>query len=284
MARLESETEDQPSRLARLWEQAVAAPLRQVDEEARAYMASRPARGVDGKVITVLLTAALVLTVQYYLVKEPRLLARGLAGLGFESLAERFTEALQDQLTQKLYWWAGCVVGWVVVPALVIRLGFRERVRDYGLKLQGLTAGWWLYLLMLAAVLPLVVLSSRWPSFQETYPLYHLADDEPLGPRFWCWELAYAAQFLALEFFFRGFMIHGTRHRFGCYSILVMVVPYCMIHYYGKPLPEALGSIVAGLALGFMSLKTRSVWMGTALHVTVALTMDFLALGLARLR
>jgi len=30
--------------------------------------------------------------------------------------------------------------------------------------------------------------------------------------------------------------------------------------------------------LGFMSLKTRSVWLGAALHIAVAATMDWLAL------
>ena len=56
-----------------------------------------------------------------------------------------------------------------------------------------------------------------------------------------------------------------------------MMVPYCMIHF-GKPMPETLAAIAAGIILGFMSLKTRSVWMGAALHVSVALSMDLCAL------
>jgi membrane protease YdiL (CAAX protease family) len=56
-----------------------------------------------------------------------------------------------------------------------------------------------------------------------------------------------------------------------------MMVPYCMIHFT-KPLPECCASIVAGLALGFMSLKTRSIWLGAALHISVALSMDFTSL------
>ena len=43
-------------------------------------------------------------------------------------------------------------------------------------------------------------------------------------------------------------------------------------------MPETFAAIAAGLILGFMSLKTRSVWMGAALHVSVALTVDLCAL------
>ena len=72
------------------------------------------------------------------------------------------------------------------------------------------------------------------------------------------WECSYGLQFIGLEFFFRGFMVHGTRHRFGFYAVFVMMVPYCMIHYQ-KPMPETFGAIVAGIVLGFMSLKMRSI-------------------------
>ena len=69
----------------------------------------------------------------------------------------------------------------------------------------------------------------------------------------------------------------GLRHRFGFYAIFAMMVPYCMIHF-GKPMPETFAAIIAGIVLGFMSLKTRSIWLGAAIHVAVALGMDFLSL------
>jgi membrane protease YdiL (CAAX protease family) len=57
-----------------------------------------------------------------------------------------------------------------------------------------------------------------------------------------------------------------------------MVVPYCMVHY-PKPLPETLAAIVAGIALGTLAMKTRSIWGGVLIHVGVALTMDLLAVA-----
>ena len=58
---------------------------------------------------------------------------------------------------------------------------------------------------------------------------------------------------------------------------MAMVVPYALLHIH-KPFPEAMGSIVAGLVLGMLALKTRSIWPGLVVHGGVALAMDWFAL------
>jgi membrane protease YdiL (CAAX protease family) len=63
----------------------------------------------------------------------------------------------------------------------------------------------------------------------------------------------------------------------GSAAIFAMAVPYCMIHY-GKPYLETNGAIVAGVVLGSLALKTRSIYAGFLVHITVAFSMDFLAL------
>jgi membrane protease YdiL (CAAX protease family) len=88
----------------------------------------------------------------------------------------------------------------------------------------------------------------------------------------------YFAQFFALEIFFRGFWLAGLRNTLGSGAIFAMCVPYCMIHY-GKPYLEAAGAVVAGIALGSLSMRTKSIYSGFFVHVTVALSMDLLALS-----
>jgi uncharacterized protein len=266
--------------LGNLWEREIAQPLRQVDDEARAFNASPTAHGVDRKVITVLVAAAVLLTLQHYL-DSPRDTLWALRTLGLDALASRlsghFDHPEHGRLAELMPFFAMQAFN-CLTAMLLIRFVLRESVLDYGVKLRGFAEGWWIYLLMLAIIMPFVVYVSYHQGFRDTYPYYRVRSQEPLWPYFWLWEFAYVLQFFFLEFFFRGFMVHGTRQRFGCYSIFVMTVPYCMIHF-GKPLPETLGSIVAGITLGFMSLKTRSIWLGTAVHVTVAVTMDMLALS-----
>jgi membrane protease YdiL (CAAX protease family) len=51
-----------------------------------------------------------------------------------------------------------------------------------------------------------------------------------------------------------------------------------MIHY-GKPMPETFGAILAGLLLGTLAMRTRSIWGGVLIHIGVATTMDVMALA-----
>jgi membrane protease YdiL (CAAX protease family) len=266
-----------PDSLARWWRQFVLAPLRQADADARA----RAADGGEGdrKALTVLVAAALLLTLQHYvcIAYEVGGALRLLRALGLAGLADSLAGLRAGHPLAALTWWAaGTCTFYFVVPALLVRLAFGERLRDYGFKWRGAFADGWVYFAMLAVVGPLVLLASRDEQFQRTYPFYELQGDR-LGADFWCWEALYALQFVALEFFFRGFLVHGLKHRLGSYAIPVMTVPYTMIHF-GKPFPEALAAIVAGLALGFMSLRTRSIALGAATHITVALGMDLASL------
>lgn len=72
----------------------------------------------------------------------------------------------------------------------------------------------------------------------------------------------------------------ATPARQASQAVLLAVMPYCMIHF-GKPMPETLGAIFAGIALGTLSLFTRSIWLGVAIHVSVAVSMDLISLWLA---
>jgi membrane protease YdiL (CAAX protease family) len=264
----------------RWWRSFVLEPLRRADEEARAH----PGSGV--RVVAIMVTAALMLTLQHYLLTGPslyrtRALLRDI-GLGF--VADWLNApvgwnigGIEDERRFLAYWAFGNVVTYFVIPAFIVRFVFREKLADYGFKLRGAFADGWIYIAFFAVVGSLVLVVSRNREFQQTYPFYHPGLHENLWPHFWRWELLYALQFLALEFFFRGFMVHGLRRRLGSGAIPAMMVPYCMIHFQ-KPLPETLAAIVAGLVLGFMSLRTRSIILGAVIHIGVALSMDFASL------
>lgn len=177
-----------------------------------------------------------------------------------------------------LVYWAGLlVVFYVFIPAFIIKVFLREKLSDYGLKIKGMFYGWKAYALMASFILPVVFFISFSPEFRNTYPFYRFNNPDKLFPQFLIWEAFYILQFFALEFFFRGFIVLGLKPHLKGYSILVMTIPYCMIHF-SKPLPECIGSIFAGLILGAMSYRTGSVWLGAALHIAVALSMDTLSL------
>ncbi len=177
---------------------------------------------------------------------------------------------------KEFVWWSGWrFFGYVVIPAITILAMPGERLRDYYIMGKGFLRHLWIYAVLFALILPAVIIAAQSKSFYLTYPFYKYANRSAAD--FWAWEALYALQFVSLEFFFRGYMLHGLR-RIGSKAIFVMIVPYCMIHF-GKPLLETIGAIGAGLILGTLAMRTRSIWGGIVIHVGVALTMDWLALS-----
>jgi membrane protease YdiL (CAAX protease family) len=200
-----------------------------------------------------------------------------LQNLGFNKLANSYALLMEDKLYALTYWVGIIVLFYGIVPLIIIKFVFKDKFSNYGLSIKGALKDYKIYLLLIGIMLPIVITASFTESFQHKYPFYKLQEGEGLFPRFFIWECLYLLQFFAVEFFFRGFLLYGNKQRFGFYSILVMTIPYCMIHF-GKPLPETLAAIVAGLVLGVLSLKSNSIWLGVAIHFSVAITMDFCSL------
>jgi len=224
----------------------------------------REAGATNLRVLAVMVTCAISLTLQEYFGSHDTFVA------WFPNKGGHYWDLWS------FAWWSGWrVFGYVVIPMFVLALLPGERIRDHHVSFQGFKKHLWIYLVLFACILPVVIAASTTASFRGTYPFYRLANRSQTD--LWAWEALYAAQFVSLEFFFRGFLLQGLRRALGSNAIFVMIVPYCMIHY-GKPFPETMGAIGAGLILGTLAMRTRSIWGGVLIHIGVAVTMDVLAL------
>lgn len=185
--------------------------------------------------------------------------------------------SVPPDLWQWLWWGAGCLTLLVLVPMALLRVAAGVGPRETGLRVKGTGRDALVYALLYAVFLPVVWLVSQRPDFLSTYPFY---PRPPRGPGwdFVAFEAVYFLQFLSVEYFFRGFMTLGLKPALGRASVLVMLAPYCMIHFH-KPMLEALGAIGAGLVLGALSWRTRTIVYGWFLHYAVALSMDLLSLS-----
>ena len=236
---------------------------RAIDEETE----REPGRAgrFDWRVLVILVTVAVSLTLQEY--------------IGDRGFFEDHFHAVKGDQWYELRgfaWWSGWrCLGYVGIPMLAIACMPGERIRDYHLSFRGFFKHLWIYVVLFLCILPAVLAASRTDAFRHTYPFYRLANRSVTD--LVLWELLYAAQFVSLEIFFRGFILNGLRKALGSNAIFVMIVPYCMIHY-GKPMAETFGAIGAGLILGTLAMRTRSIWGGVLIHIGVATTMDVLAL------
>lgn len=247
------------------------ATWRELDAEAETERARRVASGdYDTRPLIALTSGAVCLALMEYFGHT----------VHFRDYVDALAPELRDSMWFELMgfaWWSVCrVAGYFVVPLLIAKYVFKETASEHGLETKGFFEHAWIYALSYVVVLLCVVLVSRHDAhFQTYYPFYRQASRS--WADFWMWELLYAAQFFSLEFFFRGFWLRSMKPSLGSHAIFAMVVPYCMIHF-GKPFLETMAAIFAGVVLGTLAMKTRSIWSGFLIHVSVAISMDMAAL------
>lgn len=228
----------------------------------------------DRDAAVVLLTATVLLVVFFYWGRPG-----GYVASGIEARVRDLTAGgTVDFVGAGAYmWWGISSLLWrVAIPFAIGWWVLGMRPRDLGLRFRGVGRHLPVYGAMFLVMLPVLIWASSFESFLRFYPFYDRAGQG--GTAFWIYEIGYALQFVGVEAFFRGFLTFGLARRFGLLAVLIMTVPYTMIHF-AKPMPEAVAAIVAGLVLGYMALRSRSFVPGIGLHVGVALTMDFLVLA-----
>lgn len=197
------------------------------------------------------------------------------------NLDQKFPAWMQLAKYETLYgyvWWAcALTLGYVVFPFTIWKILFPEdALLDFGLRTRGFLQHGRIYSLYLILIVLGVVFASFQSGFVNYYPAYKLASRSWYD--FLLWEALYLPSFFALEIFFRGWWLVALRKSLGAAAIFSMTVPYCMIHF-GKPYLETMVTVMGAIALGSLSMKTKSVYQGTLLHIILALSMDLLALA-----
>jgi len=173
-------------------------------------------------------------------------------------------------LAPHLYWYGCSLVGYAGVPLLVFAL-LKAGPGSLGLRL-----GDWRLGLKVVAVFSLVMVAVvaavlQTPAFAEHYPLNKgaLAGFGPLL----VYETFHMGYFFAWEFIFRGFLLFALYPALRNWAILVQMIPFAILHL-GKPAPEVFASVFAGIILGALALRTRSMLYCWLLHGVSALAMD----------
>ena len=98
--------------------------------------------------------------------------ARSLAGLVGVQSPFRYYHELAG-----FAWWSGWrVLGYVVMPVMLILAWPGYRLRDVHIRFEGFFRHLWIYVFLFALVLPAVLYASTTDAFRHTYPFYRLAN------------------------------------------------------------------------------------------------------------
>jgi membrane protease YdiL (CAAX protease family) len=250
---------------------------RELDEDALLARAESHSRGkADLRPYVALVMMATILAMQEYYGNRIWFDVAVLPWLRKLEVTHPGFKALKYDELIEFGWWSFSRAAGYSAPFFLWRFFFpKDSIRDFGLRTKGFYDHVWIYGLFLAVVIPSMYVVAQAPDFGTYYPFYK--NSSRSWADFLMWEAMYFAQFFALEMFFRGFILGALRRSFGSGAIFAMCVPYCMIHF-GKPYLECCGAIIAGVALGSLSMKTKSIYQGFMLHITVAALMDWASL------
>lgn len=232
---------------------------------------------LDRRAIFALIYAAVGLTLIFYL-KDPKVPNFLLSNTQFASIGIEAEFPTKSNLYGLVWWALISFFFYVVPPVLFVLLVQKRKLSDIGLAAKVEPGFLKLLCICIAIMLPIIYLMSLTESFSSKYPFLQFYELDPnIGTILLIWECVYFLQFFGLEFFFRGFLVHSLKPSLGLYSVLVMTVPYVMIHFQ-KPMAETFAAVFAGLFLGWISYKNGTIWLGLILHCVVAFSMDIMAL------
>jgi uncharacterized protein len=231
---------------------------------------------VRGEDAVLLLGATVLLTLDHYFARE-----RVLRHWAFQTFGWTLSGA-----TPRI---AEFLAGVLLFSALPLALSWATKGnvhRRWGLSLGDVRFGVKATLPALAVIFPFVFAASRLRMFYSAYPLAGRVAFQASGAQaatdldwrtFALYELCYVLYLAAWELFFRGWLLQGLAFKHGPKLSLLLTTALFVLCHWEKPAPEAFGAIVAGLLLGILALRTRSIWYGVLLHACAAVAMDVFA-------
>lgn len=157
----------------------------------------------------------------------------------------------------------------------MVKILLKIRFNEIGLSLESWKKFLPLTIVILFLSSPLVVYASTREDFRNYYPIWN-----PGLPQlnFLVIEIIVLLLMFNTEFFFRGYFLFSLETRFGNWAIFLQSVPYSLIHI-GKPPLEVPYSFLAGLVLGYIALRYKSVIPGLLVHWSGSVFLDILIIA-----
>lgn len=178
----------------------------------------------------------------------------------------------EDPVRGAIFSFTGFFVLAGLVPALIVKLVFRERLADYGVGLGNRVRTAGSLLIMVPVILIAAYGASRIPAIRSYYPVNPSAGESPAF--FGVHALTYLLFYMGWEFHFRGFLQLGLKDSIGpANAVFVQVMASTLLHI-GTPGLEAYGAIVGGLWWGFLIFANRSILSGMLQHMLLGLALD----------
>jgi len=220
-------------------------------------------KSLDRKVMIVFLAIAVLQTISWYYT------SRKFFHINF--YYQYFADNEYVRLYEYLFWFVGDFITLFILPILIIKLFFKEKIANYGLKLGDYKFGLIITFISIIVMLPILWFVSASPEFAAKYPHLQMAKEN--WTIFIIYEIGMFIYLFSWEFIWRGFTLFGLEEKFGYYAVFIQMIPFVILHN-GKPELETFSAIIGGIILGIVALRTRSFIYGVFIHFAIMLSID----------
>jgi membrane protease YdiL (CAAX protease family) len=215
------------------------------------------------KTVIIILTTAILFTLHRYLGS-------------FDFLSSHFhrKSLIKDiQAFSQYYRWSVAFVLYFIVPALLIRLGFREKLRDYGFFIQKPIRALFVALLAIAVISPFLYYGSKMPDLLLFYPAVKNAGESRY--LFLKSSVFYFFFYIGYEFLFRGYLFLGTKDDIGYWQAVSVSTLATVILHVTTPVKEMALSFLIGIVFPVIVNRFKSVWPVILIHAYIGISFDY---------
>lgn len=199
------------------------------------YDGQRLSEGFQHKPTIVLLASVVLVTIQCY--------------FGSISFAASST-SISGMINPVTYMFLSTFIFFGLIPALIVKGVFKEKLRNFGLRI----GDWKFGIISTLILFPAILLLLLYPALQMAEMRSFYPFDRSItsfSAKFFRMEIFRGVLYnAAWEFFFCGFMLFGLRQFVGDWmAICIQVIPQCFWHI-GMPTGEIFSSILGGILFG----------------------------------
>lgn len=191
----------------------------------------------------------------------------------YKNLVDHLVIGNDVDFSATVYFFLSCLTLLGLIPALIVKFGFKEKLADYGVRWGDLKKCFIFFAILAPGLLLVSYFASSDSEILLMFP--YCKSSANTVQMFLINILFFGLFYVGWEFHFRGFLMHGmSPYMSKANAILFQALASSLIHI-GNPALETFGAISGGLLLGVMVIQTRSLLAGFLIHYLLGVSLDY---------
>lgn len=160
-----------------------------------------------------------------------------------------------------------------VFPILIIKFGFKEKMKDYGLGISRPLIALFVTLLGIVIATPFAYFGAKNLQIASIYPMVRNAGESL--ELFLISSLFYFLYYVGYEICFRGFLFLGIKEDVGYWQSLAISLIVTVLLHVTQPQGEMVLSILAGIVFPIIVNRLKSLWPVIFIHAYIGISLDY---------